>query len=170
MLVNAMKAQHNSFVPQFIITGLPLHTKWFINDGVTPHTPNIASDFLHYTFGPRMISHTHTAHHRLGEIGYPTNWTLHINLCDLFFGLTLKECQFPSSPIKVRALNVGMCGEHTEDMYPWVITNIVVCVCEVAGQNTLHIKHVSHKSLISMTHSLCLEANMYYCMNIKDFT
>ena len=47
---------------------------------------------------------------------------------------------------------------------------IVVHVCEVAGQNTLHIKHVSHKSLTSMTHSLCSEANMYYCINIKDFT
>jgi hypothetical protein len=118
MLVNATKAQHKSFVPQFITTGLLLHTKWFTNDGVTPHTPNIVSDFLHNTFGPRVISHTHNAHHRLGEIGHPIDWTLHINLCDFFFGFTLKEHQFPSSAIKVRALNVGMCGERTEDMYP----------------------------------------------------
>jgi len=58
-----------------------------------------------------VISHTHTAHHRLGEIGHPTDWTLHINLRDLFFGLTLEEHQFPSSAIKVRALNVEMCGK-----------------------------------------------------------
>jgi hypothetical protein len=134
------------------------------------HTANIASDFLHDTFGPRVISHTHTAHHRLGEIGHRTDWTLQINLCDFSFGLTLTEWQFLSSAIKVRALNVGMCGERTEDVYPWAITNIVVRVCKVAGQNTLYIKHVSHKSLISMTHSLCSEANMYYCMNINDFT
>ena len=85
MLVNATKAQHNSFVPQFITTGLPLHTRRFINDGVTPHTANTASDFLHDTFGPSVISHTHTAHHRLGKIGHPTDWTPHINLCDFFW-------------------------------------------------------------------------------------
>jgi len=118
MLVNATKAQHNSFVPQFITTGLPLHTRRFINDGVTPHTANTASDFLHDTFGPSVISHTHTAHHRLGKIGHPTEWTPHINLCDFFGGLTLRECKFPSSAIKVWALNDGMCGERTEDMYP----------------------------------------------------
>jgi hypothetical protein len=105
-------------VPQFITTGLPLDTEWFINDGVTPHTANIASAFLHDTFDSRVISHTHTTHHRLGETGHPTDWTLHIHLCDLFFGLTLKECQLPLSAIKVRALNVGMCSESIEDMYP----------------------------------------------------
>jgi hypothetical protein len=87
MLINATEAKHNSFVPQFIISGLPLHTQWFINDGVTPQTANIASDFLHDTFGPRVISHTHTAGHRLGEIGHSTDWTLHINLCDFSLGL-----------------------------------------------------------------------------------
>jgi hypothetical protein len=81
------------------------------------HTAYNASDFLHDTSGPRVISHPHTAHHRLGETGHPTDWTLHINLCDFFFVLTLKERQFPSSVITVRALNVGMCGELTKDMY-----------------------------------------------------
>jgi hypothetical protein len=46
------RAQPNIFVTQFITTGLPLNTKWFIKDGVTPHTANTVSDFLHNTFGP----------------------------------------------------------------------------------------------------------------------
>jgi hypothetical protein len=50
---------HVSSVLQLIATGLPLNTQWFVQDGATPHTANVANvflDFLHDTFGPRVIT------------------------------------------------------------------------------------------------------------------
>ena len=37
----------NSFMPNILATGLPIHTQWFTQDGARPHTANVVVDFLH---------------------------------------------------------------------------------------------------------------------------
>jgi hypothetical protein len=51
-----LRVVRNTYVPQFLATGLPLQTQWFMQDGARPHIVNVVLDFLHDIFDLRVAS------------------------------------------------------------------------------------------------------------------
>jgi hypothetical protein len=46
----------NTFVLHLLVTGLPLQTQWFMDDGARQHTANVVVDFLRDPFDLSVIS------------------------------------------------------------------------------------------------------------------
>ena len=126
-----MAMLEKEFVPYLLATNLPWNTKWFMQDGATPHTAN-ALDFLHETFSYRMMSHCYSQRHHEGFFWPPLSPDL--NPCDFFFlwGY-LKEKLYPLRPqnlMEMHACIVQLCNEINEDFCRKVIRNMSTCLHE----------------------------------------
>jgi hypothetical protein len=107
----------STFVPH-LSTGLPLQTRWFMQDGARLHTVNVVMDFLHDTFNLYVISNRFPDHFRCGQNLLPNSPDL--NPYDYFLWGFLKEKIFPQNTqtiTELRALIILACNEVTEDMY-----------------------------------------------------
>lgn len=82
---------------------------WFMQDGATSHTANVALEFLHDTFGPCVISQQHSARYECRQKWPPNSWN--INPCNFVLLGYLKEKLFPkrqASIMQLRPLTVQM--------------------------------------------------------------
>ena len=153
---------------QFIATGLPFNIQWFMQDGATPHTANVASDFPHDTFSQRVIFHHFPAYH-----GYGLNWQHNspdITPVTYSFGTPWKNA-IP----KKASLSHGTEGPKYWNV--WCNYWQYVTASDHKHRD-LHFwsfqseqwtyEHLIHWSYISMNHSLYWQVNMHDC-NIKNF-
>jgi len=69
-------------LPPFMANGLPLHTEWYMQEGVTPL---IAKTVLHLNtvFGPHIMSNCYPDRHNCGNF-WP-RVSLDLNPCNFFF-------------------------------------------------------------------------------------
>jgi len=95
----------NDFLPPFVVNGLPLHTQWFMQDGVVPHIANIVLH-LNTVFGPCVMSIRYPDRHNCGN-------SPDLNPCDFFLWGFLKEV-FPHKPFTELKMT-GMLAEFAED-------------------------------------------------------
>jgi hypothetical protein len=158
--VNSQQYLHmlqNDFLPQLMVTQLPIGTQWFMQDGATPHTANVVLNFLNTIFSPHIMLHHYSQGHNCGHFWPPLSPDL--NPCGFFLWGFLKEKMFPMKPLNVtemRAMIIQLCNEIDEDMRCWIITNMRVRLQEVVRQNGGHIEQVLSKVLKTKIYKLCV--------------
>lgn len=108
---------HIDFAPQSVATQLPISTKWFMQDGATPHTADTVLNFLRTNFGPCAMSHRYPEHHSCGHFWPPHSPDFNPYL--FFWWAILKGKVFPMkehSVMEVRAVIIELCNETDENV------------------------------------------------------
>ena len=114
-----------------------------MQDGATSHTANSVLDFLHETFGNRVMSHRYPQRHHEGLFWPPLGPELTPTW--LFLWGYLKEKLYllkPQNLMEMRARIVQLCNEINEDLCRKFDRNISTDLREIVRCNGGHIELV----------------------------
>ncbi len=133
----------NKFVPALRKRTENMQTVWFMQDGATPHTSNIVLDYLHETFGDKVISRRYPEVKDLGQ-----SWPAHspdLNPCDYFLWGYLKSTVYRPKPVDTDMLLKNIkrdVKKISEEMCGRVINNFIVRVKQGKLMKGRHLENV----------------------------
>jgi hypothetical protein len=98
------------FLEPFTVNGLPLHTQWFMQDGVTPHIANVV---LH--LNTDLVFASYQTAVQIGTVAETCDRvSLDLISCDFLLWLFFKEA-FPQKPFTDLGMT-GMLAEFVEGL------------------------------------------------------
>lgn len=139
----------DEFIP-FLDENELLEQSYLMQDGATPHTCNVALDYLHDFFGNRIISGRYR-----DRYGYGLTWPAYspdLNPCDFFLWGYLKDRVYKNRPRTIADLKQAIIDEAS-NIPPDVLSRTIANFKKRCyGVRLAKGRHIEHTLLMRQVH------------------